>query len=350
MNRCAFFILITLIMTGPLNADQPGLEASEFIFEQAPFVSCHASTIVETRSGLAASWFGGRKEGSSDVGIWLSRYDQKKWSAPVEVADGVIGINKRYPCWNPILFQPKDGPLLLFYKVGRSPSTWWGMLKTSSDEGRNWSDLHRLPMDVIGPVKNKPVQLPNGDILCGSSTEDTGWQVHFERTHDYGKTWETTAPVNDGHEIGAIQPSILFHKDNRLQAIGRTDKGKIFETWSDDNGKTWSKMNLTDLPNPNSGTDAVTLKDGRQFLVYNHTKKGRSPLNISISEDGKTWRAALVLENAPGEFSYPAVIQTRDGLVHITYTWNRERIKHVIVNPGKLNLRNLQVGEWPKTE
>src|SRR5262249_46220219 len=160
-------------------------------------------------------------------------------SSPVQVADGVIGINKRYPCWNPVLFQPKDGPLLLFYKVGRSPSTWWGMLKTSPDEGRNWSDSHRLPMDVIGPVKNKPVQLSNGDILCGSSTEDSGWQVHFERTRDFGKTWETTAPVNDGYEIGAIQPSILFHKDNRLQAVGRTDKGRIFETWSDDNGKTW---------------------------------------------------------------------------------------------------------------
>jgi predicted neuraminidase len=351
MNRYAIFILIALVMTSYcLDASQPGLEASEFIFEQAPFASCHASTIVETRSGLAAAWFGGRKEGGSDVEIWMSRYDQEKWSAPVEVADGVMGINKRYPCWNPVLFQPKDGPLLLFYKVGRSPSTWWGMLKTSSDEGRNWSEPDRLPMDVIGPVKNKPVQLPNGDILCGSSTEDTGWQVHFERTRDFGKTWVTTVPVNDGYEIGAIQPSILFHKDNRLQAIGRTDKGRIFETWSDDNGKTWSKMNLTDLPNPNSGTDAVTLKDGRQFLVYNHTKKGRSPLNVSISEDGKTWRAALILENAPGEFSYPAVIQTHDGLVHITYTWNRKRIKHVIVNPGKPSLRDLQGGEWPKTE
>jgi len=119
---------------------------------------------------------------------------------------------------------------------------------------------------------------------------------------------------------------------------------------------TWGKMALTALPNPNSGTDAVTLKDGRQLLVYNHNtrdktkSKGRSPLNVAVSRDGKTWLAALVLEddpNAPSGFAYPAVIQTSDGLVHISYTWERKRIKHVVLDPQKLELRPMVDGVWP---
>jgi alpha-L-rhamnosidase len=182
--------------------------------------------------------------------------------------------------------------------------------------------------------------------------------VHFERTKDFGKTWTATPSVNDGKEIGAIQPSILFHHDEQLQAIGRTRNDQMFQIWSQDNGVTWGKLSLMDLPNPNSGTDAVTLRDGRQLLVYNHNtrtgsaNKGRSPLNIAISTDGIHWLAALVLEDdaaAPNGFSYPAVIQTSDGLVHITYTWQRKRIKHVVIDPAKLKLQPMVNGEWPKS-
>jgi len=283
----------------------------------------------------------------------VARHVNDVWTTPVEVANGVGFDSKRLPTWNPVLFQPRSGPLLLFYKVGPNPSTWWGMLVTSTDEGKTWSAPRRLPEGVLGPIKNKPVQLANGDILCGSSTEGAnGWRVHFERTTDQGATWTATTPLNDGKEIGAIQPSILFHKDGGLQALGRTRQQRVFEIWSSDGGKTWGKLTLTDLPNPNSGTDAVTLRDGRQLLVYNHSTKGRSPLNVAVSGDGKAWQAALVLEDdaqAPNGFSYPAVIQTRDGLVHITYTWKRERIKHAVVDPGKLQLRALTGRElrWP---
>jgi predicted neuraminidase len=241
-----------------------------------------------------------------------------------------------------VLFQPKAGPLMLFYKVGPSPSTWWGMVTTSTDNGQTWATPRRLADGILGPIKNKPVQFANGDLLAGSSTESTGWQLHFERSADNGVTWTATPALNDGQEIGAIQPSILFHRDGRLQAIGRTRNGKLFETWSSDQGKTWSPLALTSLPNPSAGIDAVTLRDGRQLLVYNHTATGRSPLNVAISADGKQWEAALVLEDTAGqEFSYPAVIQTRDGLVHVTYTWHRTRIKHVVIDPAKLALRPL---------
>ena len=215
------------------------------------------------------------------------------------------------------------------------------MRTTSDDDGATWSPPRPLPDGFLGPIKNKPVQLTDGAVLCPSSTEDAGWQVHFERTDDRGRDWSKTDPLNDGKEIGAIQPTILFHADGRLQALGRSRQGKIWQAWSKDGGKTWGAMELTKLPNPNSGIDAVTLADGRQLLVYNHTAQDRSPLNIAVSEDGKTWKSALVLETEAGEYSYPAVVQDRDGLVHITYTWKRQRIKHVVVDPKKLTLSDL---------
>jgi len=328
---------------------QPGLLKSEFIFARAPFRQCHASTIAETPDGLVAAWFGGTHERHPDVGIWLARYDNGHWTPPVEVANGVQSPTNRYPCWNPVLFQPRTGPLLLAYKVGPSPGSWWGMWMTSEDCGRSWSHPRRLPDNILGPIKNKPVQLGNGDILCPSSTERDGWRVHFERTSDLGVTWQTTPPLNDGKSIAAIQPAILVHADGRLQALGRTKQERIFQTWSADGGRTWSALTLTPLPNPNSGIDAVTLRDGRALLVYNHSTQGRSPLNVAVSDDGVTWQAALTLEDAPGQqFSYPAVIQTRDGLVHITYTWKRERIRHAVLDPEKLRLRAFVDGGWPK--
>jgi predicted neuraminidase len=359
----------TLFLTGALllivsgcattqQANSSALVKSEFIYASAPFPSCHASTIVETKSGLIAAWFGGTAERNPDVCIYVARQENGKWTRPVAIAEGVGFTTNRLPTWNPVLFQPKSGPLMLFYKVGPSPAEWWGMLTTSEDDGKTWAKPTRLPDGILGPIKNKPVQLANGDILSPSSVEGKdGWRVHFERSTDSGKTWTASAPVNDGKTIGAIQPSILFHGGEKLQSIGRTKNDKVFSIESNDGGKNWGEMALLDLPNPNSGTDAVTLRDGRQLLVYNHNirtgsnNKGRSPLNVAISDDGKNWSAALVLEDAPdvpAGFAYPAVIQTSDGLVHITYTWERKRIKHVAVDPTKLTLRPIANGIWPK--
>jgi predicted neuraminidase len=218
------------------------------------------------------------------------------------------------------------------------------MLITSADSGKTWSKPRRLPNDIVGPIKNKPVQLKDGALLCPTSTEDQGWRVFLERTADLGATWERIGPLNDGKTVGAIQPSILTYPNGKMQLLCRDRAAKaLHECWSDDGGKTWGAMTDTVLPNPNSGTDAVSLKDGRTLLVYNHTRKGRSPLNVAISADGKKWQAALVLEDQPGEYSYPAVIQARDGTVHITYTWKRQKIRHVAVDAGKLVLREM----WP---
>lgn len=342
-----------------------GIVATEFIFKDAPFAECHASTIAETPLGLVAAWFGGTKEKHPDVGIWLSRHVDGEWTSPVEVTNGLQqrrpdGSADRYACWNPVLFQPSDGPLLLFYKCGPEPKAWWGMFMTSIDGGATWSAPRRLPDGIIGPVKNKPIQLADGMIICPSSTEDHGWRLHLERTTDLGQTWSRSAPLNDGEAKGAIQPSILLHEDGRWQLLARDRRrvGNVWTTWSSDGGQTWSELASSDLPNPSSGTDAVTLRDGRQLLVYNHTQRpsddapigdSRGVLNVALSNDGIHWQAALVLEDGEGEFSYPAVIQSDDGLVHVTYTWDRRRIKHVVLDPAKLNLTPIVDGEWPES-
>jgi predicted neuraminidase len=318
--------------------------SSQFVFETAPFASAHASTIAETGEGLIAAWFGGTREGANDVGIWVSRQTAGTWLPPTEVATGVLPDGIRYPCWNPVLFVMPDRTVLLFYKVGPNPRSWWGMVRTSADNGRTWSSARRLPEHVLGPIKNKPVRLANGTLISPSSTESperpSRWRVHFELSRDSGETWIVTRPSESdaAQSIDAIQPSILIHAGGQLQAIGRTRSGRIFETWSSDGGTTWTPLALTNLPNPNSGIDAVTLRDGRHLVVYNHTNEGRSPLNVAVSRDGKSWAASLVLERDPGEYSYPAVIQTADGLVHVTYTWKRERIKHVVIDPATLKV------------
>jgi len=335
---------------------QTPIVTSEFIFETAPFPSCHASTIAETKSGLVAAWFGGTAERNPDVCIYVARQENGSWTPPVAVADGAGFAANRLPTWNPVLFAPGPGLLLLFYKVGPSPAKWWGMVMTSTNDGKSWSQPERLPKGILGPIKNKPVQLADGSLLCGSSTESDGWKVHFEFSRDLGRSWTATPPVNNGKTIGAIQPSILFLSGGTVAALGRTRNDRIFQIRSSDGGHTWGQMTLTDLPNPDAGTDAVTLRDGRQLLVYNHNirggsrNQGRSPLNIAVSPDGMNWFAALVLEddpNAPNGFAYPAVIQSSDGLVHITYTWERKRIKHVVLDASQLQLRPMIGGAWP---
>ena len=325
------------------------LLSAELIYslENRPTPQCHASTIAETSTGLVAAWFAGTREKHTDVGIRVSRLVNGKWTASIEVADGSEREDKEYPCWNPVLFQPKKGPLMLFYKVGPTPSRWWGMLLTSRDGGKSWGHRHKLGKDdkigdLMGPVKNKPIQLADGTILCPSSTEHKGWRVHFEATQDFGKTWKVIGPINDGKEFGAIQPSILTYADGRMQVMCRSQQRVVTQSESNDGGKTWSKMTASILPNPNAGTDALTLKDGRQLIVYNHTTRGlrfpsgRNMLNVAISNDGKNWKPVLTLERAKGEYSYPAVIQSKDGKVHITYTYLRQSVKHAVLNSDQL--------------
>jgi len=313
------------------------IRTSDFVADPPPTKSSHASTICDAKNGLLAAWFGGTAERSPDCVIWLSRQVEGRWSPPVEVARGTEDGSARYPCWNPVLFEKRNGPLYLFYKVGPSPSKWWGRVMRSDDGGITWGASKRLPDGFIGPVRNKPVELPSGTLLCGASTEDRGWRVHMEWTQNPFGRWERTEPLNSALEWGAIQPTILRWPGQRTQILCRTKQQAVASSWCNTDLSHWGPMTRTALPNPNSAIDAVMLSSGRALLVYNPSTDSRSELSVALSTDGTEWRRVLDLEKGGGEFSYPAVIQDREGRVHVTYTWKRERIRHVVLDPAGLN-------------
>src|SRR4051812_47065104 len=244
----AWFSLGVLIAAEETRQAALGIVSSEFIYEKAPFPECHASTIAEAKAGLVAAWFGGTREKNKDVGIWISRRGKQGWSQVQEVATGKQDEKTRYPCWNPVLFQIPEGPLLLFYKVGPSPSSWWGMVLRSADSGMTWSVPSRLPDGIAGPIKNKPILLADGRLLCGSSTEDRGWRVHMEWTKDRGQTWERTEPLCDGKLTAAIQPTILRQGSELIMLCRSRSAGAILRGRSSDDGHTWSPLEPTDLP------------------------------------------------------------------------------------------------------
>jgi len=258
---------------------------------------------------LIAAWFGGTREGFNDVNIYTSSFTKGKWSTPQLAADGFINDSIRYACYNPVLYLAPNNELLLFYKIGPYVQGWTGWMKRSKDVGKTWGKPEPLPDGILGPIRNQPY-LSDGLLICPSSTEKGGWKVHFEFTSDNGKTWSKGPDLCDGKTLSGIQPAILRHNSNTLQAVCRSQNGTINETWSYDNGRTWSDLKATSMPNNNSGIDAITLKDGRHLLVYNNVKPpkdekegwgARSPLNVAISSDGRQWNDVAILENEKGQ-------------------------------------------------
>jgi predicted neuraminidase len=324
---------------------------AEFIFEQAPFASCHASTIVELRGGeLLSAWFGGSAEGKPDVAVWASRRSGGKWSEPFELAREAEAA-----CYNPVLFCTNDGRLWLYYKFGTAPSSWTGARRFSADDGKNWSPIEHLPAGLIGPVRAKPLVMADGTVVAGSSWEAfRSWAVWIDRSTDNAKTWSKFGPITvdpdagrvpvkgnapavgpasaDGLTTeGIIQPSVISMGGNHLRFYARSTAniGRICVADSFDGGVVWTQARPIELPNPNSGIDAVALRDGRIVLIYNHTANGRTPLNLAVSSNGGQFKMFYTLEDQPGEYSYPAMIQGRDGDLQITYTWQRKRIRYL---------------------
>ena len=306
---------------------------SGFIYQQEPYPSCHASTIVETPDGYVAAWFGGTYEKYTDVCIYSARFENGKWSKPKMVADGVEPkYLTKNPCWNPVLFRRDNGDVLLYYKVGPCYTKWFGMYLLSTDNGKTWSEPKRIPNNLFGPIKNKPFRTTTGDILYPTSIEDDlGWRVYMESSKQDLSNWHRI-DIDNG-KFNAIQPTILDLGKGQLQILCRTKDSVIVTSKSKDNGKTWSKLSATNLPNPNSGIDAVTLKHHKlHVLVYNPDKKGRKKLVVAVSKDAIHWNNVLTLEDQKkNQYSYPAVIERSDGKLFITYTYRREHIKYAIV-------------------
>ncbi len=322
-----------------------------------PTAQCHASTLVETAAGdLLAAWFGGTREGHPDTAIWLARCHAGAWSPPGVIAD-VPGV----PLWNPVLFRDRADVLWLFYKVAPTIPAWTGAYLRSVDDGHSWSAPRYLPAGLLGPAKNKPLTLSNGDLIAGTSAETwRSWNCWVETSDDGGTSWRRYGPITVADEAdrpaspgadrdpgadrpapdddypGVIQPTLWEQAPGQLTMLMRATRriGFVCRATSDDFGRSWSVARPTSLPNPNSGIDAVRLADGRIALAYNPAHDRRTPLAVALSEDnGATWPQRRLLETGPGEFSYPAIVQTADGLLHLTYTRRRRGIQHVVLAP-----------------
>jgi predicted neuraminidase len=277
----------------------------------------------------------------------------------------MIADEPAVPLWNPVLFGDQANAVWLFYKAGPGVPAWTGLYIKSFDQGQTWSTPTALPAGLVGPAKNKPLCLSNGDILCGTSSETwRSWSCWVEISRDGGDTWSRHGPIvapehADGHRAGVdepvsatwdaashelvlpqqqhgvIQPTVWEHAPGQLSMLMRATQGVGFvcAARSADYGRTWSAVSLTDIPCPNSGLDAVRLVDGRIVLACNPTHQGRTPLSLLVSENnGATWPWRADLETEPGEYSYPSIIQASDGRVHVVYTWCRMRIQHVALD------------------
>ncbi len=321
-------------------------QSAEFVSEHLPTPSVHASTVVELENGdLMAAWFGGTREGAPDVAIWGARRSASGWSEVRELVR-----EPQIAAYNPVLFQAPGDPLWLYYKFGPSPGLWSAGRLSSSDSGKTWTAPEHLPAGLYGPIRAKPLILPGGVIVSGTSVESYGtWACWIERSVDHGMTWTRIGPIaapaklaagptKPGAAYGIIQPSVIQIEGAHLRLYARSTAGigRICYSDSLDGGLTWSEVRATSLPNPNSGIDAVRLKDGRLAMVYNNTTAGRTPLNLAVSRDGVTWRNFYDLETEPGEYSYPAMVEARNGDLLITYTWRREKIRFVRFPLGKI--------------
>ena len=318
------------------------------------FPACHASSICEAPNGdLLACCYAGQQEGAPDQVILGARFDHEssKWLETkvwVDVAHRAAG--------NPRVFLGPEKDVVWLIAPINYGAAWCSggtrlFMKRSYDNGHTWTDLELL-IDEKGILgKNKPLI---HDSLCLLPVEKEDiWSAAFLRSEDGGETWKLTGDL--GKDAGAhlIQPAVVMLANGTLMAYMRSQENFIFRSYSYDKGKTWSKSEATPLPNNNSGIDMVRLASGNLALVYNPTKLdsshnklapswptvmpvgfeawgARTPLEITLSPDeGKNWPYTVTLEDSPGVFSYPAIIQSRDGMIHVTYTYQREAIRHV---------------------
>jgi predicted neuraminidase len=309
--------------------------------KNSDFISCHASTLVQTADGgILCAWFAGSREGADDTAIWYAKRNQDTWSSP----EMISSIN-HIPHWNPVLFKTNNDEILLFYKVGYKISTWSTVVVSSSDNGLSWtkpSELVKSDKGGRGPVKNKPIRLSNGAVLAPASIENGHWDAFVDISEDDGKTWEKSEMVFLDHltlkDKGVIQPTLWESEPGCVHMLLRSTEGFIYRSDSTNYGRNWCEAYATLLPNNNSGIDLEKLYDGSIVLISNPVginKGERTPLEICRSYDnGKSWIEHKNIESGKGEFSYPAII-SKDKKLFISYTWKRKRIAFIILELEK---------------
>jgi len=308
---------------------------------QRPMAHCPTLVVLPDETLLAA-WFGGSYETASDVVILASRRKplEETWSPPRVIAEA-----SGHSVGQPVFLVRPNGELWLFFviilgldkpSVEAAPynaipvlADWkhaQPFLQKSRDGGETWDAPQQL-FDYPGLMfRSRPLVLKNR-IIVPAYDENT-WQSRMMISDDDGKTWRLTAPLSTPQ--GNIHPTLVRLADGRVLAYLRTGGkgGVIWRTESRDDGETWSQPTATNIPNPNSSIDLMRLQSGALLLAYNHSDRFRTPLCLALAEEDEQWRWRRTLEDAPGEFSYPTLAQTKDGLIHLVYTFQRKHIQY----------------------
>ncbi len=318
----------------------------EFI-EPAPAVAeVHASTLAEAADGtVVAAWFGGTKEGNPDVSIYVSRLEDGRWTAARKVAAGAGEDGGEVAACDPVLHRGRDGELFLFFSVGPSPPGRWAEMMVSRDNGVSWGGRRRLPGEMKGPSRNRPLHAAGGGMIIPSDREGKGGirEIWMETGDERFRSWSSTRVADPGN-LQASQPALVPYRHGGILALCRTAAGQIARTTSEDSGVSWGPLEPTGMPMIDSALDAIALREGGYLLAYNPGKapenpgdtdprEPRCPLVVSFSADAGVWETIATLESRPTRwgYAYPSLLQTIDGRVHVTYTWNRGRIRHVVL-------------------
>jgi predicted neuraminidase len=322
----------------------------DFVNEERPSRICHVSSVCPAGDGrVACTWYEGSWESAPDTAIYLSVFDEAKaqWSPPVVLVDRNTCSKelKRYvrKVGNALIYRDGRGRLWLFYSSiifgGWSGSSL--NYKISADNGKTWSRSEKL---VLSPFFNLAENVKNK----GMNLADRSFVI--PAYHEFAKKFSEMLSVEtDGgkvkydirkmtHTGKAVQPSLIYEEGKGLIAFFRNmasgGKNHILTAESRDMGRTWSDLQATGLPNPDSGFDMIKTRDGGYLGVINNTYSGRGNLTLILSRDGgKNWELLKVIESKKGsEYSYPSINQSTSGIYHITYTYEKKRIKHIVFN------------------
>ena len=314
-----------------------------------PAESAHSVSLAELGSGsIAAVWFAGSREGAADVSIHFSTFDGANWTNPQAIVlrkrvqqDSSRLVRK---LGNPVLWRDPAGILHLWF-VSVGFGGWAGSAinhSRSTDGGLTLSAATRL---VTSPfwnlstlVHGAPVALMDGGIALPVYHEFIAKRPEWLRLDGKGD------PVDKQRLPDAarsLQPAVAALDGNRALALLRdaSSSHRVRMTRSNDGGAHWTAAAATELPNPDAGIALLRLHDGRLLLAYNPQEAKRTRLALAISGDeGQSWSPPRLIEQGDGEdeFSYPALLQGRNGTIHLAYTWQRQKIKHLSFTPAWL--------------
>ncbi|MBI4568551.1 MAG: exo-alpha-sialidase [Planctomycetes bacterium] len=298
------------------------------------FPSSHCSAVTQTKSGdLLCCWYSGSAEKGKDVAVIGSRLPKgaDRWE-PVTVWQDEPNKSEG----NPVLWTDPTGVVWFFYEImhGGGWSSCTLHYRTSADEGRTWSEQQTMHPRWGINYKNHPVVLSSGRWLLPCYNELLDQSAIFFYSDDQGKTWTKGASVRRDLGDAMLQPTVIERRDGSLYAMMRCGKEKrLWEMTSADGGLSWSRPELSAMPNPGAAAEMVRLASGAALLVFNDNPSDRTPLTAALSDDeGRTWKVKRDLKSGPGGFHYPSAIQTRDGLIQVTYTDNRRFIGHLTFN------------------